>query len=484
MKLQNLLNKPLHKILPLMLLASLLLGACQPQNSPAGDETPVPTDEQLAPTSTIRPTATVSNGPTPTPSFLVPLDQLSGLRINFWHPWSGDTSKQIDLLVDQFNQTNEWGIHVIVSKIGSSMALAAQVDGAQNEINTPQVVVAPSEQLLTWLEQDQRLLPLDEFVNDPYWGFSEQQRAEFGLVFWLQDQSKDRQAGIPAQRSAQVLVYNQTWAQELGFESPPETVQEFREQSCAAAQSLLADNDIQNDGMGGWIVNTDGRTIYSWLKVFDTPNVLRGEPVSFVFNQPQAEQTFSFLRGMLDEGCAWVARNPISPEYFTRRQALFYTASLVDLPMQVSAHSKADSQDEWTVLPFPGEPRPTLVVSGVSYGIFRSTQAEELAAWLFVRWMSSAENQARLLRAGGGLPVSVSAASLADDTIRQTPQWAKTIAWIPFAQPTPQSPGWRVARYILEDAAWQAMQSYVLPDQIPAILEELDATIAEVLERE
>ncbi len=394
-------------------------------------------------------------------------------------------SREIDLLVDQFNQTNEWGIHVIVHRTGSSMALVREIDQAiTGGESLPQVVAAPSEHLLTWLERDQIILPLDSLVSDPQWGLSEQQRAEFALVFWLQDQSQDRQAGIPVQRSAQVLVYNQTWARELGFSTAPQTADDFREQACAAAQALRSDREPDNDGMGGWILDTDGLTIYSWLRSFELDSVVQGDPPVFVFNQPQSLQALTFLRGMLDDGCAWLARNPTPQDYFANRQALFYSASLLDLPIQVSAQTRAASQDEWTVLPFPGHPRPTLVVSGLSYGVLRSSESAELVGWLFVCWMSLAENQARLLAAGGGLPISISAARLAADDMNQIPQWAAVNAWIPFAQPVPHIAGWRVARFVLEDAAQQAMQSYLSPEDIGDILVELDATIAEVLEQQ
>ncbi len=393
-------------------------------------------------------------------------------------------SSEVDRLVDEFNQSNEWGIHVILSRSGSSMALAREFDLTAGSEDLPQVVVAPSEQLVTWFERDMQIRALEELIADPHWGLSEQQRAEIALVFWLQDQTQDRQVGIPAQRSAQVMVYNQTWARELGFDAPPQTVQEFRAQACAAAQALLSDRTSDNDGMGGWIVDTDGLTMYSWLRAFEADHVLQGEPQEFLFDQPRVLQAFTFLRALFDEGCAWQARNPAPQEYFSKRQALFYSASLLDLPLQVGMHAQLGSQDEWTILPFPGDPRPTLVVSGLSYGIIRSEPVRETAGWLFVRWMSQPEQQARLLAAGGGLPVSVSSATLADGALRQIPQWAGAVAWIPLAQPAPQASGWRVARLVLQDAAWQAMQSYVPPEEIEGILAELDATIAEILERE
>lgn len=474
-----------QRVFLLILPAALILAACQSIAEQTDWGTPDPAASAQTETATAEPAATSTVEPTATPAFLKTPENLDGMQIQFWHPWSGEMSREIDLLVDQFNQTNEWGIHVIVHRSGSSMALVREVEQTAASGETlPRVLVAPSEYLLTWLERDGLILALDSLIHDPAWGLSEQQRADNALVFWLQDQSQDSQAGIPAQRSARVLIYNQTWARELGYKAAPQTVEDFREQACAAAQALRSDNDTRNDGMGGWIIDWDGLTAYSWLKSFEVETVIQGEPPEFVFNQPESLQAFTFLRTLMTDGCAWLARNQTPQEYFSNRQALFYSADLLDLPVQVGAHITADSQDEWTVLPFPGQPRPTFVVSGLSYGIQPSTLDAELASWLFVRWMISAENQVRLLTAGGGLPISVSAASLAAEKMRQVPQWASVNALIPLAQPAPVAAGWRVARWVLEDAAWQIMQSHIPTEQIPQILAELDATVAEVLERE
>ena len=136
------------------------------------------------------------------------------------------------------------------------------------------------------------------------------------------------------------------------------------------------------------------------------------------------------------------------------------------------------------LLPFPGfvPNRPTVIVSGLSYGIIDSTPEQEMAAWLFVRWMNSSEIQASLLQAGGGLPVSSAAAEMTEEFRRQYPQWGPALQWIPIAKAAPTVSDWRVARFVLEDGAWYALQFFVEPERIPAILTQIDETIREVVE--
>ena len=65
--------------------------------------------------------------------------------------------------------------------------------------------------------------------------------------------------GGPAQRSARVIFYNQTWARELGFNAPPSTADDFREQACKANASFRSNEDPKDDALGGWLVD-----YFSW----------------------------------------------------------------------------------------------------------------------------------------------------------------------------------------------------------------------------
>lgn len=465
----------------LLAAAALLLAGCQPTV-----ETPnIPEEKTSVPQLTTEAANTPENTPVPptataTPVYRVPLEQLKGTQLVFDHPWTGTTADAVDKLVDQFNQTNEWGIHILVRRAGSSMALANRVEKGPFDDAYPQVVVAPSEHLLNWLDQGGRILALNSLIDDPYFGLNETQRADYPLVFWQQDQSGGNQAGIPATRDAVVLYYNHTWAADLGFSTEPTTWDEFQTQACAAANANAHDRVAANDGTGGWIINTDGLVVYSWLKSFGLQGELGGQPLQFHFNQTAAQTAFSSLRGLEDQGCAWVARSTASNEYFANRQALVYSGMLSDLGLQGKTNQRLKSLDNWTILPFPDATRPVVIASGLSYGILRSTEPAETAGWLFIRWMSQPENSAKILLSAGGFPVNGAAAETARSEIQEMPQWAKALEWMPEVQSIPPVAGWRIARFILQDAFWQTLQSSTRQTDFAAILEQIDSTILEV----
>jgi multiple sugar transport system substrate-binding protein len=468
-------------ILVIILALSLwFLAGCQREGSIGNREKETPGSPTIPFAS---PQAVRSPTPANTPSYLVPMENLRELQVVFWHPWVGEMAEEVDYLVDRFNQTNEWGIHIIAQGMGSSMALADRLESALDEGGTPQIVVAPSETLHSWYERDGIILTLDDFVMDAAYGMvTTGQSAGFPASAWWQDQSNGIQIAIPAQRGLRVMLYNHTWAKELGFDNPPDSLKTWREQACAAAKALATDSIGANDGTGGWLVNTNGVTVYAWLRVFDLQNAYDPQNHSFSFEQTESNQAFTFLKEMVDEGCAWIGRNPLPYEYFASRNALFISIDLSDLEAQVETNKRLGVADEWLILPYPGTEKPVTIISGLSYGILESNPQKELASWLFVRWMSLPDAQARLLLAGGGVPLSPGAMEIAGEALPAYSLWETALSFVPLTEPPPITGAWQEARYILGDAAWYALQSNVSIERIPEILGELDATISEVLE--
>ncbi len=273
-----------------------LLAACSPVLPPPAEEATSQPTRTRAVMPTLLPSFTPSPAHTSTPD---PLADLRGLEVRLLHPWTGGLAAALEKAVEDFNQTNEWGIALRAESSGSSMALAQRLDSSPIGDPPADLIIAPSENLLWWHTYGSRMRPLNDFLLDSPWGLSEARRADFPLVFWQQDQADGQQIGIPALRAPRVFFYNLTWASELGFSRPPESVEDFRQQACAAARANNADRTGSNDGTGGWIVDTDGWTIYAWLKSFGFGNPLAGEPPRLSFARPQTLQAAEFLRGMV-----------------------------------------------------------------------------------------------------------------------------------------------------------------------------------------
>ncbi len=450
-----------------------------------------PTIKTSTPSSDISPSTPVraiSPSPTakvtPTISLDISADQLRGKLIQFWHPWTGPLGKTVESLVQEFNLSNPWGIMVIPSAYSSYDGLSDAIETGQGVSEAPQLTVGLTHQIFRW-DAARGLVDMRPYVADPEWGLTSAEQADFFPLFWDQDEEDGRRLGIPAFRSAQVLFYNKSWAEELGFQLPPATSDQFHQQACAAYQANRDDDASMNDGTGGWIISADNLTLYSWILAFGGDSLRSTTPQAgksnYQFNTPETEQALTFLKKLYDAGCAWQSQNQVPDEPFAGRQGLFASGGILDIPYMAEAFKAAGSQDHWTALPFPSPiSEPAITVSGPSFVIPQSSPEDQLAAWLFIRWVSLPENSARLAESIGAIPARSSAIDQMKAFSERYPQWAETVELLQFGQVEPANASWGQVRRALSDAATQLFRSYFTIEQIPAMLDYLDAFAAEL----
>ncbi len=451
-----------------LLLLPLIFSACQTPSSPD------------VPTSTPRVIETKAPAATETPvvesKLGVQAEALNGLTVDVWHAWYGVPSSLFESQVEEFNSTNPWGILVQAKGFQNYTELYAQASAAVTGPDRPDVVVGLPEYAVEWYAQ-KAVLDLNPYVSDPLYGLSDAEIADFPSVFWKQDQVGNVRLGMPAQRTARLLLYNQSWANELGFEDPPATSTEFQEQACKANQAMRSDADPQNDGRGGWLIDTQPMTGLSWLLAFGGG---AQESNSFRFLTPENIQATRFIKGLEEDSCAWKTQNIVPLTKFVDRSALFATASLEDLPDLARAFASAGSTDKWTVLAFPGPAASALVVYGSSYMLFDSDNPDQLAAWLFVRWLLSPENQAEWVNSAGYFPLQASTMSLLADYAAGHPQWAQAVNLLPQGRITPQLAAWRTIRVALGDGFTFMFRVDTPVGQVPTILAQMDAIVTDL----
>ncbi len=459
--------------LAIFLLAALMLSACSP-----GSPTLPPTPD--LPTVTETPASPPTLTPTPAPSIGVDPASLHGLNLQVWHAFAGPAYDVFTDQVAQFNTANEWGILVKPTGYGDYTALSDAVNAALDSGQSPELLVSLPEQTLTWAASG-AVVDLNPYLGDLSWGLGKDAIADIPPVFWAQDNDDGRQLSLPAQRSARFLFYNKTWAHELGFDGPPGTADEFRQQACAANASFRKDQDPQNDGYGGWIVDTHWQTAYSWLLAFGG-GVMSGGAYGFRTDPNLA--AFQFVKGLFDDHCAWLSTEPTPFDSFARRSALFVSGDLAALSLEMDSMSRLKNADEWTVIPFPGSQTSTVVAYGPSYTLLKSTPEKQLAAWLFARWLLTPENQAQWVEATGLFPLRTSLLDMVGPYRAASPQWEAAVDALSLAQGVPPLASWRKVRYVLEDGTTVIFQKNTSVDQLPSALTEMDAMAEELSKKQ
>lgn len=448
-----------------LLIGSLLAGCIGPA-APGSKPTP----------TAVAGTAT-EIAPTPTPTIKVDPANLKGVDIVFMYPWTGEVQIAVEKMVAEFNANNEWGIRVTTSAPGSSSALSEAVSLSLQNFAPPEVIAAPIDYLLRLNQTEKIVTDLTPYASSPEWGLTADDISYFSRIIWQQDVVNGIRYGIPAQRTAKVLVYNKTWADELGFTELPTTPQIFEQQICDVSGKMKLDGTTANDGMGGWLIDYDGLSVASWLTAFGSDY---GKSKSIVFNNSSTISALQFLRGLQDNDCAWLGSKTAPYEYFAKRQTLVYIADLEEMFQQTNAQKLAESTDEWMALPFPSKDGSFILAQGPSYAVLATSETRKLAAWLFVRWMSNVDHQGKIVKASGSLPLGQKSIQYAIELEDSLPQWAQVAAMIDLVKVPPSIAGWHNAEMIMEDASWQLFRTEYPVEEIPDLVKLMDQTYSEM----
>lgn len=474
----KLINRAMRSIL--LFLVMLVVSACQVQSwqfnqsiaTPEGiAATPLPSESQPQPTAT--PLIELSNI-TPeltetleTPK-TVPAEDLKGLKLTLVHPWVNEAGDAFDALVAAFNQTNQPGIEVISRREAGFEALSqALIDGT-----VPDDLVLARGSDLAGVDDGTTWVNLSAVPGVE--GMMQELGTCSDCKDYLDQDHLERYVTLLFQPA--LLFYNQTWAEELGFDQPPRTLEALQEQMRAAAAALLEDQDYDNNGAGGVWLSMTSQSALSWYRAFG--GVFSPDDALSVFEREPIENSFSYLKDLRSTYGSWRAQNPTAYQYFVKRSALAYEGTLEDLLPQEVAGEVAGSTDQWITLPYPTiDGHGSISLETASISIRAADEKTEAAAAYFVRWLLNPERLNAMVEATGLWPVGGSPRQIAPAYAEQHPAWASALDPTVRLSVAPEAKNWGLSHLILQDAA---MRVYPLDAQfIPTILDMLDATLIE-----
>lgn len=471
-------------------MAAFLLSACQiirPETFPTPTLTATASDipNTLEPSVTPTPTET----PLPPHLGLSPQD-VEGIEIQVWHGQRDEVKKELEFLTAKFNDENEYGIKVSLSAELSDLQLNDSIleNAAGGEL--PDIVISDSHWLRLWQAEKIPLTNLQDYVDHPDYGFDALGITPVMDPMLAQEKYNGSLIGLPLWHNPALLFYNRTWAQNLGFSNPPETMNDFSEQICAAMDALNNDADIDNNGTGGWILSTKTETLMSWIV-----NTAAANSNLDNFPHQAGSDTFleisNWLRDLFDKGCVWQSRVSEPYDYFAQRYALLYSGSFSDIQLQRRAFADNEStgSDEWEVIPYPrmtdnGKLRePQIYSSAVSVGIFTATAEEQFASWLFLSWLMKDENLIELALTAEGWPVQDSPEvnrafkENANSKIYQSLNLRK------YIRPLQLSTDWNISSLVLADGFEHVFNASTPYDKIPDIWMQIQETLSEITNR-
>ena len=397
----------------------------------------------------------------------------SGATILWWYQHTHERAQVLQQMIAEFSATNEWGIRVAAefaggySKIDERMvdAFAAGIPSL-----IPNLTVGYANQIAKYQLTDS-IVDMDLLVDSPKWGLTPEEKADFYAGILEADISPlfgdgHFRLGFAPNRSMEVLYYNLDWLNELGYDGPPTTWADFQEMACAATDS--------DAGTVGYEINTDASCFASM--VFSRHGTYFAEDGSaFIFSNDTVKETMQFIKELYDQGCATrLVEKYADQTNLADYRTLFTIGSTAGLPYYDEAiKSGRQGEFRWGVAPLPymnGGEHPVMNLYGPSVAIPKTTPEQELAAWLFTKWMTEPENLARWVKISNYFPVRASAAGLLTDYFEANPTFKQAFDLLP---------------YTTYEAQWCACYEEVrrlMADAYNAILDgaDIDATLTDL----
>jgi multiple sugar transport system substrate-binding protein/sn-glycerol 3-phosphate transport system substrate-binding protein len=468
-------NKMLKFFVMLTVVFALALAACGPA---ATEEPAAPAEE---PTEEPMPEPTEAPVEEPTEAPAMPEVDPTGQTVSFWHVWgTGGPSEALLAIVDEFNATNEWDITVEAVDQEDYAPLEDAFNAAIQSGDLPDLVTGYSNAMANWYAVDS-VVDLGPYMDDEMFGLTADDLAAINEGSINGGKAPDgTQFAFPISQSANVLFYNSGWAKELGFENPPSNWAEFEEQACAAAEANNGDDNPDNDGTGGLVLYPSASNVASF--VFANGGDMRNaDGTGYDFTDQTVVDVANFMKSMWDEGCAFPTESYPNPEFATRK-ALFTMSSTAGLPYQEAAFEAEDAiQDEWTIIPFPGKDGGQSVDLFGQYVAIANTNPERMmATWIFVKYLTSPETQAKWTEGSNYYPIRNDAVSMLDTYISENPIWSHGLEFMQDGKAEPAWPSWTSTRRSVQDTFFAILAA--TPEEIPGLLEDLNATAQEAID--
>ena len=362
------------------------------------------------------------------------------VEITFWHAMGGNVEKVLKTMAADYESTHK-NIRIKLVGMADYNTLAQKLMGAA-AVNAPPTIAQMYENWTTQLFKNNYLEPLDSYVKGPK-GLTKSEFDDIWPVLIQNNTWDEKIITLPFNKSVPVYYYNFELFKKVGIKDFPKTWDEFRE-VCFKLSKLKNKEGIPIVPTAG---GSDIWVFTSMLyqrggKLFDED---RGEPF---FNSPVAAGALQFQLDLIYKDKVQGIRTgaDLLDEFLAGRLAM--------TPFSCARRSVMRGVESFKIgmAPLPIWDKPASIIYGTNIGMFKAgSQTEKAAAWEFIKWFTSPENQIRWSLGTYYVPIQKS--SLNDPRLReqidQTPGLREAYAQLEFAVFEPRGEAWFEGRKIL-----------------------------------
>lgn len=308
--------------------------------------------------------------------------QSGPIAIEYWHRSGGAGTDGWVALAELFNA--EFGDRVTVTPVFQTgiQELNQKIRAAAVGGGLPGATMADDYDVTQYAFND-LIAPLDDYINDPEDGLTAEQLADF-LPEQLNRHKLEIYDGqtmaFPQAFSCFTTWWNIEALQAAGFEAPPTSWSDFPAMARAIGEA--------NPGMTAWTLTSAGDRFISVLKTYGVEWLNEGGLESN-FDAPEALEIMTWWKELADEGLL-VVTTENARDIFTAKGSAFYmdsSASVTGLALIT------DFTWNGTMPPQgPNVTEPRTETYGPVNAIPKSTPEQQLAGWLWIKWLTSVQS--------------------------------------------------------------------------------------------
>jgi len=379
----------------------------------------------------------------------------SNQTVLFWHVSTKKHLEVLNKIVDGFNSTNQWHITVKPEYAGYYGDIYKKIIAAIAAKEPPDLAIGYANQVAEYANAG-AVVPLDPFMNDPKYGFTEEQKKDFMWNLLQGDKRPEfnnQYMSFAHSRSMQVMYYNVDWLKQMGYDKPPETWKEFKEMCVKATKG---------DKHGYAYVGS--ASLYATLVWSFGGRIVSEDGTKIAFNSDAGLKALQLLKDLFDSGCAYqIAQRYGDQTDFANQKALFTFSSTAGLPYYRSAVEKSKAGSfNWDIAmpPHAEGQKPVVDVYGPSVAIFKTTPEKELASWLFLKYWAEPDNVALWATHANYFPITKSAmqTDIFKKYVETHPRYKKALGFLPYGRMEPSFAGYQEVRDIIAKMMKQVIE--------------------------
>jgi len=301
--------------------------------------------------------------------------------VRFWHTQRGKNQVALNKIIGDFNASQ------------SRYCVVPQYVGGYDQIyrkmvvniraDRPPALVVAYESMVAKYHKARAVVDLDQYLNHPECGLSGESLADIFPQFIKANRFKhyeNKLLSFPFTKSVLMMYYNKGLLEELGFEQPPKTWDEFLEMSRAVRDRAEAKR--------GYAVSIDASTIDAMVYSF-CGNVVNETETQTLFDTPQAREVFGLLSTMINDGSAYTilkGSNDDRIDIASNRTAFIIRSSTTRpyLGFQVDAlKEEGKPYADWnlSIIPHAEGCKPVTVMFGANICMLKTTPEVQRGAW-------------------------------------------------------------------------------------------------------